>query len=76
LIRDLINRGKKLFIVLPKGNNTIEEERQNYADKLKTIHAENIFILQCDSNRQCDGKMWLEYLFNQYEALKSQEKMD
>lgn len=76
LIRDLINKGKKLFIVLPKENNTIEEERQNYADKLKTIHAENIFILQCDSNRQCDGKMWLEHLFDQYEALKSQDKME
>lgn len=76
LIRDLVNKGKKLFIILPKGNFTVEQERQNYADRLKTTHAENIFILQCDSDRQCDGKMWLDYLFNQYEAIKSQDKID
>lgn len=64
LIRDLINNGKKVFIIVPESTKSVDKEEQEYADRLKTIHIENISIIQCNSSRQCGDTMWLDYLLD------------
>ena len=64
ILRELVDQGKKLVIIMIKGNKSADEMSQDLAKRLKTINRENIQTILVDLKRKNDDVLWIEKVSN------------
>lgn len=65
ILRELINNGKRIFVVTIKGNKTKDELKKYYMRRLKINTRDSISVIMVDYNRKEDDQLWIDRLLSQ-----------
>ena len=69
ILRTLIDDdGKKLIVIALKGNDCESNAIKQISDKLKIKSRDKISLIQLDSNRKIDNRLWIDVIIEKIEA--------